>query len=114
MGVRGGILSLALLLAIIYACFHAIGRSVEAPRRCRADKLLLWAIGASLFSHVVSFMGVSYWDQIVVLWYGTLAVTSATAVPSLRAAHVRYRLRGRYGSSPAPVKGLEPSPSPIR
>jgi hypothetical protein len=43
-------------------------------------QLFYWALGGSLFANVVSFFGISYWDQTQVVWYGLLAAISALAV----------------------------------
>ena len=40
----------------------------------------MWALGSALFAHVVSFFGISYFDQTIVAWYALLAMISAAAV----------------------------------
>jgi hypothetical protein len=49
--------------------------------------MLAWALGVSLFVHAVSFIGVSYFGQITMLWYLSLAVPSSLA-SNLRATGV--------------------------
>jgi hypothetical protein len=49
----------------------------------KGEQMLLWGLGASLLSHVISFLGVGYSDQIVVVWYlflGLLSSVLAAAV----------------------------------
>lgn len=72
-GVEGGLISLGLFLLIIMLCFKRLGKAVRALED-QPRAFLLWALGASLFSHIVSFMGVSYFDQIILLWYLLLAM----------------------------------------
>jgi len=45
-------------------------------------------LAVALFVHVVSFFGISYWDQSIVGWYALLAFISATAVPQKMKAPV--------------------------
>jgi hypothetical protein len=37
-------------------------------------------LGSALFAHVVAFVGISYWDQTQVVWYGLLAAISAAVL----------------------------------
>lgn len=38
---------------------------------------MIWSLGVSLFIHAVSFLSVSYFDQMIVFWYLLLAMISA-------------------------------------
>ena len=70
-GANGGLITMVLFIMILTRCFQAIGRSVRAmadtePRR---DRLCLWALGAALLAHAVTFVSVTYFDQNIVNWY---------------------------------------------
>jgi len=73
--IDGGLLRLSLFVAIIIAGFRIVGMSMS-----RVDNLFnfssyqKWCLGACLFSHVVSFLSVAYFDQIIVFWYMLLAM----------------------------------------
>lgn len=67
-GVDGGALSMALFIAVIVACFGIIGRIIKARTLDRNDQLMVWSLGASLFTHSMMFLVVSYFGQIVMLW----------------------------------------------
>jgi hypothetical protein len=72
-GVNGGIVTLALFVALITVAFQTAGRlwrTVEADDR---SIRYAWALGASLFVHVAAFWAVSYFGQIDVIWYLPLA-----------------------------------------
>jgi hypothetical protein len=57
---------------------------------------LYWSIGVCLATHCVSYMSVSYFDQMVVFWYWLLAVIAALSlVPVGESAGL--------GGSPKPV-----------
>jgi hypothetical protein len=77
-GVNGGLLTMILFISIIAFCFRNIGRAIkQVEKQSLAVKMSLWAMGASLFSHVVSFLSVSYFDQMIMLWYFLLASISS-------------------------------------
>jgi hypothetical protein len=76
-GVDGGLLTLVLFVILIGRLFGTVGKSSLSPLYAAGSKearLLYWSLGASLFSHCVSFIGVSYFDQIIVIWYLLLAM----------------------------------------
>lgn len=74
--VDGGLLTLVLFIFILAYAFQSVGRAVKAEDET-FKKRIYWALGASLFVHIVSFMGVSYFDQIKVVLYILLAMISA-------------------------------------
>lgn len=75
-GVRGGFLRLALFVAIIVLCFRAVGRAWRMFKPFSPDFMMAWAVGVSLAVHCASFIGVSYFGQITMLWYFTLAIAA--------------------------------------
>jgi len=74
--VDGGIITLTLFLGIIILCFRHVGRTLKILENQRLDQMIVWGIGVSLFVHVASFMSVSYFDQIIIMWYLTIAIIS--------------------------------------
>lgn len=83
-GLQGGILKLLLFVGLIIIGFRVIGRHVGAGGdRPPAQRYFAWALGVSLFTHVVSFLSVTYFDQIIVMWYVTLAAIAAAALSDL-------------------------------
>src|SRR5574337_898991 len=81
--IDGGLVTLVLFIFILAYSFQTVGIAVKAGED-DARKRIYWALGASLFVHVVSFMGVSYFDQIKIVLYILLAMISA-----LRGAYPR-------------------------
>jgi hypothetical protein len=74
-GVTGGLITLLLFLGIIVLAFSTLGKAMQrAQIESRRSYLLLWAAGSALFAHVITFLGVSYFDQNVVNWYLLLAM----------------------------------------
>lgn len=75
--VDGGLITLALFIAILATCFQTVGRAVKSGRLAPGMDRIVWALGAALFVHIVSFFGVSYFDQIKVVLYMLLAMIAA-------------------------------------
>lgn len=73
-GIRGGLITGLLFLYSVIVAFSSIGlifpRLAKQPKQ---DKILIWALGSTVFAHTVAFLDVAYTDQNVVNWYWTLA-----------------------------------------
>jgi hypothetical protein len=44
---------------------------------------MLWILGAALFSHIVGYFGISYFDQTRFAWFLLLAMITAATTPIL-------------------------------
>jgi hypothetical protein len=76
-GLAGGILTLGLFIGILVVCFKIIGISVKSKEEDNPyNKVAIWALGASLFAHMLSYISVTYFDQMVLFWYLLLAIIS--------------------------------------
>jgi hypothetical protein len=75
-----GLIPFLLFLATIVYGFKYLGRARKRVGNDKPRALFLWAIGSALFANVVSFFGISYFDQTMVVWYGLLAAISAAAL----------------------------------
>jgi len=84
-GESAGLVPFVLFIAIIVYAFKYLGRARQLAADV-ADRRFLWAIGCALLANVVAFFGLSYFDQLIVVWYALLAITSAVAVPSPHSA----------------------------
>lgn len=74
-GVNGGLLTMILFILIIVFCFKGIGRALKNNEEESFDiRMTIWSMGAVLFAHTLSFLSVSYFDQIRVFWYLLLAM----------------------------------------
>ncbi len=74
-GIYGGLLKLLFFIAIISLCLRSIGLMMKGCEGSLMQKRL-WTFGTSLFVHVVGFFGISYFDQISLVWYFLLAMIS--------------------------------------
>jgi hypothetical protein len=85
-GLSGGILAMILFVMILGFSFRTVGRMVRSRRLDLQLRHFMWALGAGLLTHAVSFMSVSYFDQNFVILYLLLAsISTLGATLSLRA-----------------------------
>jgi hypothetical protein len=81
-GVNGGLVTMLLFIAVIAFAFHGVGKSLKANEIAPLGvRLHIWALGAALFAHAMSFLSIAYFDQLVLAWYFLLALI-ATATES--------------------------------
>lgn len=82
-GIRGGLSTFILFLLLLTFCYRTIGAKINESAGNRTAQLTFWAIGCALFAHTVSFFGIAYFDQIILLWYFLLAmIASMTDMPA--------------------------------
>jgi hypothetical protein len=80
-GLTGGIITLALFVMIIITCYQYIGRSLKIlGNKASFETMALWCTGVCLFSHLLSFLSVTYFDQIQIYWYLLLAIIPAITI----------------------------------
>lgn len=77
--VTGGFFRLALFIMIIVFSFKIIGNKIKNINDPSYQKKL-WALGSGLFANLVGFLGISYWDQMVFVWYLFLALITSTCL----------------------------------
>lgn len=71
--VRGGFITLCIFVVIIYSAIKISGRlSLETADQ--KVKWISWGVCVSLLGHMVSFWGVSYFGQMLILLYITFAI----------------------------------------
>ena len=74
-GETGGLLALILFIVMIKRACAWLGnarKKVDGQRK----EALVWFMGASLFSTLVGFFGINYYDQVKVGWFLLLAIIS--------------------------------------
>lgn len=77
-GVNGGLLGLSLFIGLIVSCFKTTGAAVcVKDTYSLQEQFLVWALGCTILSHIVSFFSVSYFDQIIIYWYMGIAMIAA-------------------------------------
>jgi hypothetical protein len=93
----GGLITMVLFIMIIVRGFRGVGRYVKAEEGVplQASLISVWALGAAMLAHTVTYLSVSYFDQNIVNWYLLLAMISTVAGPYLL-TNRRVDLPGAY------------------
>jgi hypothetical protein len=76
-GLNGGILTLICFVCLIVFTFKRLGIARRSTGKDTKKAWLLWILGCTLFSHVVAFFGISYFDKMKVSWFAFLAMVPA-------------------------------------
>jgi hypothetical protein len=86
-GSRGGLATFVCFIAIIGLSFALLGRARKRFYRKDKDKeWFLWCLGAALFAHTIAYFGISYFDQMEIVWYALLAMIAAVASGPFRSS----------------------------
>jgi hypothetical protein len=79
-GETTGLLSLIFFLAAVVFCFKYLGKARKAAGSNSGQAWFFWLLGVALFSNLVAFFGICYFDQTMIYWYLLLAmIVAATA-----------------------------------
>lgn len=77
-GVSAGLLGMALVIWMMAAAFRWAGQIHDARMETRPDdSFMIWCFGACLFSHTVTGISVSYFDQTMLYFWLSVAVISS-------------------------------------
>jgi hypothetical protein len=116
-GQYGGLASLICFLGLIYFCFSKIGTARKSVEGDSNKEWYFWILGATLFSHVIGFFGISYFDQTRVSWFALLAIIVTATAPYLVKVPVKHFVRAplrnptpAYASSFAKLRSKEVFP----
>ena len=113
-GIRGGLVCLVLFVIVLSRTFAAMGTAVKAALTALGQRYFFWAMGCSLAAHVASFFSVTYFDQIIAVYYlviGSTVMAAGVSDSRLQKARVQaptkfslYPAR-QYRRGPAPIGG---------
>ena len=83
--IGGGFLALLLFILILAKSFSWVGKLQEVIGETRPDNaFMIWCFGSALFSHAVTGISVSYFDQSVVfLWLNVSVISSMYSAVAL-------------------------------
>jgi hypothetical protein len=82
-GQTGGLLAFIFFIVMISRCFARMGNARKTLHNDINQEWFLWFLGAALFSNVVCFFGVNYFDQSKVAWFALLVIISTATAPLL-------------------------------
>ncbi len=89
LGANGGFLGMALFIGLLALCINALRKYSRRPIPL-VTQWLVWGVCVSLITHCISFMSVTYFGQISLLLYWSLAV-AAFACGNLRCEFANVR-----------------------
>src|SRR6267142_3872680 len=101
-GELGGLATFLCFLALIYICFSRLGTARKSVEGDRNKECYFWLFGATLFSHIVGFFGISYFDQTRVSWFALLAMIVTATAPYIVKVPVKHFSR-------APLRNPKPA-----
>ena len=78
MGVAGGLPLMLLFMGVLVRGYSFVGRMLQMSELSPQSRFMIWAFGASLFVHSITFISVSYFDQSFVFIYLSLAIIGST------------------------------------
>lgn len=87
-GVNGGLPSMIMFICLFIIGYKLIGLALKSCTD-NVTRLKIWAIGSVLFTHMVTFVSVAYFDQSVVFLYMAFALASSCA--SIFTSQVQYK-----------------------
>jgi hypothetical protein len=116
--VAGGLATLVFFIALISRGFGKLGDVRKIVAGDPQKEWLVWLLGSSLLAHCIGFFGVSYWDQMEVVWFALFAMIGAATsalvarpVAELEAVPARFPMRYQ---PPTPVPVAKPWLQPSR
>ncbi len=79
-GIMAGLAAIALFVVLLTCSFSALGKALTTVRSHshsdRQTEAMFWGLGCMLSVHIVNWFGISYFDQIYVVWFMQLAAIS--------------------------------------
>lgn len=105
-GESGGLATLVCFIMIISRCFGRLGTARKLIEGDPKKELLVWLLGSALFSHVVSFFGISFSDQSGIAWYTLLVSISLTTSLILKPGTIPVPNSGKGRPAASALKGL--------
>ena len=70
LGVTGGLPTMLMLIAVVFISISSAFRiCMQIPSTQNEDILMLWCVIVMIFAHAVSFISISYFDQMYIYFY---------------------------------------------
>jgi hypothetical protein len=109
-GTTGGVAALICFLALIRISFGALGKARRLIEGSN-NEWYFWALGVALFSHMVAFFGVSYFDWTMIAWYTLLALIGAATVSACSPRSTKPRIKLVVGEEMGQPLFADPTPA---
>lgn len=106
-GIQAGLGAIALFIFLLTRSFSSLGIAMAAVRAqdetSNKNEAMLWGLGAVLITHVVNWLGITYFDQTYVIWFMQLAAISTLTELVMKTAIVSEFTEERQAPQLEPV-----------
>ncbi len=125
-GVKGGLVTFVLFLAVYVYAYKQTGWVIHASERSRKLSFYAWSLGVAVLAHTAMMFATSYFGQVLMPWYltfgaiGSLSAMTGPVLATAGGARSRPKKRRakasgqggprRKGPSPPTPPRREPSP----
>jgi hypothetical protein len=96
LGLKAGVMAMVLFVLLLARAFRRIGQALDLRNRSlgarRESDYLLWGSGCALLVHIFNWFGITYFDQIYVVWFMQLATVSALSQGLRQRRRTYYRV----------------------
>jgi hypothetical protein len=83
-GESGGLITFVCFVLLVSWTFGLIGKARKLVEGDRKKEWFVWFLGVALFTHVVGYFGISYFDQTKFMWYAFLCIVAVSTSSILR------------------------------
>jgi len=80
-GISSGVIAIFLFIFLLKNAYGTIGNAMAVVPKTVHNQALLWAIGVCLTVHVITWLGISYFDQFYAVWLMQLSLISGIINP---------------------------------
>ena len=88
-GLDAGLLAIALFIFLLIRAFRTLGQALAVVRSAlptaNETEYFLWGLGCMLSVHISTWFGITYFDQIYVVWFMQLAAISSISQACIEA-----------------------------
>jgi hypothetical protein len=89
-GLNAGLGAIVLFILVLKRAYSCLGDALAVVRlnspKPSENEFLLWGFGALLATHIINWFGITYFDQIYVVWFMQLAAISSVSTSCTNAA----------------------------
>jgi hypothetical protein len=81
-GLTAGIIAIILFVLLLIKAFGVVGQAMASAKFKSGDstnRYFIWGVGVMIVVHIANWFGVSYYDQIKLVWYMHLSLIAMLA-----------------------------------
>lgn len=93
---QGGLVLLIVFTAVNVVSVMVAARTCRLPDLLPKRRWLMWMLGVAVLQHAISLTAVSYYGQIWMLWFGTIAVVASMSVQPVEVPQTKFAEEEAY------------------